>query len=954
MKALHIIIALALNASCVLFAAESPVYPVPQSLKLKKETTRVEKVVVKKRQQKSNGGLWKELPADKDGGYAVAITPGKLEVYANDDDGVFYAKQTISQLLTKDPAARGAHKDPYSGKSLDKVATQDSLPMGTIIDWPDLPYRGVVEGYYGTPWSYEARCELFDFMGRNKMNTYLYAPKDDPYHHGAGCYKPYPKDKADDLRKLVQRAHQNHVRFVWAIHPANTVRWAQNGGKEQLEALCVKLQQLYDLGVRDFGVLVDDSSGEIGKPERQAELCNYIFRNFVQKHKDVTQKLIMCPTGYNRSWTNANFLTTLGNALDENIYIMWTGDTVVHDITLEGQKWVNALVKRPTFIWWNWPCSDFKRSNLSMGRCYGNSTSPEMKEQMSGFVANPMEQAEANKVGLFGVADYTWNITAFDSDTAWKAGVKRLYPTNSEAMQVFCDHNSYLLPNGHGYYREEAVNIRPKADEYLQSVSKGKPSEAAAEVLKEEFVRMAKAGAQLSSSKAPEIKTLQAEIAPWFTQFTLTGKAGVCVMKALQKMKNRDVALSRFFETLDYMDTMKTITRMEWNGGKPKPMPDVRVASLSMTPALEKTFDFVNRSLYADLAGVKLSSPTFTASRGDTEKNRDALEDDNLRTFWEGSYHQAVGDWYCLDFGSPVEMRRINLLMGGPRANDYVPAGQFEVSDDGSTWKPLGDECNGPAAVLNLADKPVKARMVRFRVTQARRNWLTICEFSVNRTVPPYVTNTLASRPNLQASKSKDAVSVNRVMEVFPIRPGESISLETPAHVRPSSIEINLENQSMQKWAKIELTTSEGEVIPVQGTVQNGRLYVDKGLPQQAVTALRLTNVGNDTEEIKVTQFRIGIPEGGAVASADTLTDGDLSTRIKCDSSAIDMMLKIPARAKEMIVVGTANCTVEGAEQSQKSEFITRYTLRGDKKMKTLRLKAPKQADKFISEVIFK
>ncbi|MFQ5541227.1 MAG: beta-N-acetylglucosaminidase domain-containing protein, partial [Candidatus Binatia bacterium] len=42
--------------------------------------------------------------------------------------------------------------------------------------------RGIVEGFFGPPWSMSHRSSLFEFGAKRGMNTYLYAPKDDPYH----------------------------------------------------------------------------------------------------------------------------------------------------------------------------------------------------------------------------------------------------------------------------------------------------------------------------------------------------------------------------------------------------------------------------------------------------------------------------------------------------------------------------------------------------------------------------------------------------------------------------------------------------------------------------------------------------------------------------------------------------------------------------------------------------
>ncbi len=69
---------------------------------------------------------------------------------------MFYALQTLRQLIDS------------------PVSKDSSLPFVSINDYPDLPYRGVVEGFYGNPWSHEVRLSLIDFYGRNKMTDYIY------------------------------------------------------------------------------------------------------------------------------------------------------------------------------------------------------------------------------------------------------------------------------------------------------------------------------------------------------------------------------------------------------------------------------------------------------------------------------------------------------------------------------------------------------------------------------------------------------------------------------------------------------------------------------------------------------------------------------------------------------------------------------------------------------------
>lgn len=932
-------------------ANEHPaVFPKPQQIELKQQYTQAEEIRVSIRNKDSKGKIWQKLPKGNDGAYAIRITPGKVQVWANSKEGVFYAKQTLLQLLRGVPESRTAQKDPYPNKSLAEVAKMGMLPLGHVVDWPDLPFRGTVEGYYGAPWSFEARKAQFEFYGRNKMNTYIYAPKDDPYHHGMGCYKPYPADKATQIRELVKHAKANHVRFVWAIHPANTVQWNNNGGKHQLEGLVRKMEWMYELGVRNFGVLVDDSAGEIGKAERQVQLCNYLLENFIRKHKDVNQTLIMCPTGYNKAWTNAQFLSTLGNGLHPSIPVMWTGDTVVHDITLQGQQWVNEHVKRPTFIWWNWPCNDFKRSRISMGRTYGLGTEPEMKTAMSGFVANPMEHAEASKIGLFGVADYTWNITGFESDTSWREGIRRLYPQCADAMQVFCNHNSYLLPNGHGYFREEAVELKPTADLLIHSLDDRRPDTAATATLKAEFAAMEQAGITIRDAQG--MQALQLDIAPWIAQFILTGQAGQAAMQAIETTDTHE-RMRFFFKAVDTAAAMKDTLRDEWSAEGTIYLPDVEVAMYAMTPALRAGINYLNTSIFAELTGRDIVLPVFSTNAGPAHKNPLHISDGNLKTFWSSDQRMKEGDWYCLDFGQPTDIRNITLLMGGPRAGDFPKAGVFEVSDDGKQWQLVdGGPKGGAAVVVNLMNAPVQARMLRYRITEPNPRWMSICEFTVNRGLPAYATTNIRECAKLGAFTEKDYTGINRIMEVFPIAPGEFISLEFPTPISPEWVEINLENANLGTWGSIELTLEDGTQKSISAPVVKNRLFIEKeDLPKKKISALRVTNTGSKTEEIKLTLFRVGIPEIEPDQNTYTLIDEDLASFYNCGKSALNTPLPLPENTTKIRVIGTADASVNGNTGTQISDHIREYSV--PQGVNKINLYAPQEEGKRVYEILF-
>lgn len=923
------------------------VYPRPHVMELRSSATEVERVKIYRRSPQAKGKMWAKLP-NVAGGYALDIRKGTLLVYANDAAGEYYAKQTICQLLENVPHAKLAQRDPFPHDKLEAVAKKGKLPMGKIIDWPDLPYRGTVEGYYGAPWSFAARKSQIEFYGRNKMNAYMYAPKDDPYHHGGGCYKPYPADKAKEIAELVKHARQHHVRFFWGIHPNNTVNWSQNEGKDQLDGLCNKLKQMYDLGVRDFAVLVDDSGGEINNPERQVSLCNYILENFIRKHPDVNQTLVMCPTGYNRSWTNSTFLNTLGDGLDKSIPVMWTGDSVVNNITLNGQKWVNEHVRRPTFVWWNWPCNDFKRARLSMGRTYGLGQEEEMKQQMSGFLANPMEHAEANKVALFGVADYTWNITDFQSVRSWKDGIARLYPEHHEEMQTFCDHNSWLLPNGHGYFREESVDFKQVADDFIAAVEKGEPKKEDVVRLRKEFAAMQKAGKRLQKADG-EMNALKREISPWFRQFELTGDAGCTILRALDLKGNK--RLAAFFECVNIQDEMRSLTRPEWRGGKIVQVDHIEVAMYAMTPVLNAAFAHINDEIYASLSNRARIHPVFIASCGNPKENAHAVTDGKPNTAWSSDCHQRPGQWFGLDFGELIAVQNMSVVTGGPRTADYAIEGQFEISRDGTNWESVGSPVAGPMAILSMENKPVRARKVRFRLTQEYGRWLSLCEFAVNRTLPPYVKTDVQS-PRMTTYSNNEAVGINRVMELFTINPREEISLQLPAAVKPSYVEINIENAEALKQGAVYVTTERGKKRKLPVPARSALLRIEgKDLPKGRIKALTFVN-GSRAEQIKLTNISIGVPPGSNETDPRSLTDMNIATPYYCSKAPLNILLPVPEGCSKLVIVGTARCKVSHAEMTKSQKRLQFFNL--NPRAKAVRVVSPKQEKAFVNEIIFR
>ena len=497
----------------------------------------------------------KKIPAKAEG-YYLEVTPKGAVLAAADEVGLFWAAQTWMAMLSE-------------GK----------MEYCTITDYPDVPYRGVVEGFYGTPWSHQARLSQIAFYARHKMNVYIYGPKDDPWHRDK-WREPYPEAEANRISELATYARSLGVNFYWAIHPGVDIKWTE----QDRDYLVAKLEKMYDLGVRSFAVFFDDICGEGTRADKQAELLNYVDNNFIQKKHDVAP-LIMCPTEYNRAWANdeKGYLRTLGTQMNQGIEIMWTGNSVVHCIDRESQEWINQRINRKSYIWWNFPVSDFVRDHILLGPAYGNDL--DIAETMSGFVSNPMEHAEASKISLYGIADYTWNMPAYDYQADWEKGLREVLPNNYEALRTFALYNKDLGPNGHGFRREEGDELKDIAQQALAGQSTAR--EALAQKCEELGIAV---DLLLNDDSNPE---LLRELRPWLLQgknVAAYGQAVVSLAEAATKTQ-KGTGLRSFENYYQQARSLqKQMYDLENSNVRHALQPGIKVATKVLMPTLNELF----------------------------------------------------------------------------------------------------------------------------------------------------------------------------------------------------------------------------------------------------------------------------------------------------------------------------------------------------------------------------
>jgi hyaluronoglucosaminidase len=608
------------------------------------------------------------------GAYTIEVNEQGITIAVADQRSIFYALKTLAQMVQR-------------------KAETVTIAQQHIADYADVTHRGVVEGFYGTPWSLQDRINQLNFYGNLKLNTYIYGPKDDPYHSSPHWRDEYPADKAQEIKQLVDVAKRNYVDFVWAIHPGKDIKW----NKADSLNLLNKFEKMYALGVRAFAVFFDDISGEGTNPVKQADLLNFLHHSFVKKHQDVNA-FILCPTEYNKSWANpkpGTYLDILGDQLDPSIQVMWTGNRVIADIDMPSLDWINKRLKRKAYIWWNFPVSDYVRNHLLMGPAYGNTL--DIAQDMSGFVSNPMEHAEASKIALYGVAGYTWNMQKYQPDDAFYKASEYIMPEAAASLRIFAENNSDLGPNGHGYRRTETVRMAPQLNALKAALPK--PNNSQLEPVIRYFDSIAQAPTVMIAKA--QNRNLIKEMMPWLSQFELLGKAGITILQAYKNETSTSIPQQweAYLNTHHLLGEMKNLNQTQ---NQNPYQPGVATGSLVLYPFVIDTFNSYGKRFLTNqaqenkaISQEKLLTNVPQIQNQPVQSNEKSV---SISPILE-PVQLAPKAYFGLSWLDNRTAKQLNFNFD---SNNFADWGIFETSTDGITWQKHKTSLNAKSKNITL------------------------------------------------------------------------------------------------------------------------------------------------------------------------------------------------------------------------------------------------------------
>lgn len=337
---------------------------------------------------------------------------------------------------------------------------------------PDF-ISGVIEGFYGPPWTLQERFQLFDWIKAAGLNTYMYAPKDDLKHRQL-WREPYHETESLELSRSFSQARELGLRVVYGIAPGLDIRYSN---PTELEHLRQKLSQAAKIGATDFALLFDDIPDSMHPADRAklgtfaAAQC-YIANTLAQ---ELTGKLLFCPTPYCGRMRHAqlggpDYLEELGAKLDPRIDIFWTGPEIISEfITADHLIALQKAVRRKPIIWDNLHANDYDGRRFYTGPYAGRE--PAILNETRGILLNPNTESSLNFVPIQTLGRFLANPQTYKPREAYLEALREWHPRFETVLRaipfedfvLFCD--CFYLPFSDG---DEAQKFLHEAERIVQ------------------------------------------------------------------------------------------------------------------------------------------------------------------------------------------------------------------------------------------------------------------------------------------------------------------------------------------------------------------------------------------------------------------------------------------------------------------------------------------------------
>lgn len=652
--------------------------------------------------------------------YLLIVDNGNIIVLGKDSDAAFYGLTSLYHVFNQ--------------------LESKTILNFTIEDYADVASRGFIEGYYGNPWSVEDRVNLMTWSGYYKLNSYFYAPKDDPKHN-SNWRELYTEEELEELIvPLAEAGNASKCRYVYALHPymSNAISYAsEEAYQADLAIVKAKFTQVIECGVRQIAILADDA-GSVGGDNyiRTLEDITEWIVEMQEIYPDLKIELPFCTVEY------GGYGESYYSQFPENVQIIMTGGKVWGEVSQNYTDSFTNNVGRGPYLWINWPCTDNSKNHLIMAG-YADFLQPGVSpEKIEGIVLNPMQQSEPSKVAIFGNACYSWNIWQSESEAeeAWYDSFKHVNQTSaieSEVSEAFRELSKHMINqnmDSRVLVLEESVDLK----EALQSLETMMDADALSvntiDELIEEFELLATSSV-IYREQGDE--AMVSQIVYWLDCWDDTAASAIAYLTALKAYitGDSDTMINEYTKGQTNFAASKThdfwyLDHYQY----------AEVGVQHIVPFIKAMDTFIGTKikLIADpnIIIEKFITNVFTSASIGSEENITDKDDSTYAQYYSPNYVQE-GDYIGLEFNNPTSIDSVRVLMGAGK--NHIQYSKIEYTTDGETWR----EVSGVEHIRNQDDGDVivetnlgLTNVLKIRIVASRDNtfdsWVQFYTFEVN------------------------------------------------------------------------------------------------------------------------------------------------------------------------------------------------------------------------------
>jgi len=287
-----------------------------------------------------------------------------------------------------------------------------------------MEYSGYIEGYFGRELTWKERSEIVNHLSDLKMNTYLLAPKEDPYHRVL-WKEPYPDDEIIKIKALSEQGKHVGVNVIPSLAPGLSYDYLS---LSDYEILLHKITHFLSLNINCIALLMDDISQAL--PEN----CQGHFSSLGEAHGRLLVrllgdiriikpefKILFCPTIYTDQFVDGkavdnSYIKDLAKIIPKDIPLLWTGPQVVSEtISFDNCGELFELFNGNVILWDNLYANDYCPFRVFYGAYQGRTH--EVFSGIRGLLINPTGLFHTDKLLLSVVSDFL--NTGLSDDQTW-------------------------------------------------------------------------------------------------------------------------------------------------------------------------------------------------------------------------------------------------------------------------------------------------------------------------------------------------------------------------------------------------------------------------------------------------------------------------------------------------------------------------------------------------------